>query len=123
MFRSLLMCSLVVCLGVSQVSAGADTQPLKTEDTIAPPLKYGAWIDLQNSSGERRYEVSVEITNDASTQVYGEVQFTDKEGKDKTVTFSDGTPAKFTTGNYIARIRVRVKTGGPTGAGVRITQK
>jgi hypothetical protein len=90
---------------------------------IALPFRFGDWHDLEASSGHRNYVVTIEVTNDAPVQVYGEVSYTDSDGKSATKTFSDGVPAKFATGNVIARIRVRAKTGGPTGAAVRVTQE
>ncbi len=96
---------------------------MKALAVFAVVVASSIWQEVQASSGARNYDVSCEITNDAAVQLYGEVTYTDKEGKEKTVTISDGASAKYTTENYIARIRVRVKTGGPTGAGVKVTER
>jgi hypothetical protein len=97
------------------------TPPLAEVDIVAFPFA-SPWMDLGASWGVGGHIVEVEITNDAPTQVYGQVAYYGIDGTEHIQNYSDSAPAFFETGNAVARIQTRVWTGGPTGAAVSVKQ-
>lgn len=84
----------------------------------APPANFGTWHILQSHAGDAStYVIEAEALGNAYAIV--EVEYFDAQNRKVTRSFA-GT-ITIGVGENVSNIRVRAKTTGPTGSGVRVT--